>query len=104
MKSKESKQLLTNNNFPIQLIEKKTIENFLNDKLTYINDSSNLNTSQMTTNYKAEENKLQEIIQNHFTSNPETSSLELIIYYKNKKLGNVLIRNRMYQAIECTNK
>ena len=63
------KQLLTNNNFPIQVIE-KTIENFLNDKLAYKNESGNLNAeqdlpniklyfeSQMTTNYKAEEKKL----------------------------------------------
>ena len=104
------KQLLTNNNFPIQVIE-KTIENFLNDKLAYKNESGNLNAeqdlpnsklyfeSQMTTNYKAEEKKLQEIIQKHVTSTPETSSVKLIIYYKNRKLGNMLIRNRMYRAI-----
>ena len=61
------KQLLTNNNFPIHVIN-KTIENFLNDELAYKNVSGNLNTeqddsiklyfeSQMTTNYKAEEKK-----------------------------------------------
>ena len=61
--------MLSNNNFPIQIIE-TTIENFLNDKLAYKNDSGNLNTEQdtltnklyfefqMTTNCKVEENKL----------------------------------------------
>ena len=52
----------------------------------------------MTTNYEAEEKKLQEIIQKHFTQTPETSSLQLIIYYKNRKLSNMLISNRTYRV------
>ena len=108
MKFKE--QLLTNNNFPIEVIEKKNIDNFLDDKLAYKKDSCSLNTeqddpiklyfeSQMTTNYEADEKKLQKMIQKQVTSTPEPSSLKLIIYYQSKKLDAMQIHNRMYRAI-----
>ena len=101
--------MLINKIFPIKLIE-KIIENFPNNKLAYKNDSSSLNAeqddpillyfeSQMTINYKAEEKMLQEIIQKHVISILETSSLKLNINYRNRKLGNMVIRNRMYRAI-----
>lgn len=55
--------------------------------------------SQMTSNYKVEEQQLQSIIKHNIT--PATNcELKLFIYYKNKKLKNIVIRNKYHKPEE----
>ena len=50
----------------------------------------------MNTSYKLEETQLKEIIEKHVTPT-ENYSFKLLIYYKNKKLSNLIITNRMHR-------
>jgi len=92
------KQLLTNNNFPMQVID-STIQKFVNNlhsvepspaaekiKLYY--------ESQMCSNYKVEEKQLRNIIHSNVKPNVENSIVVLEIFYRNKKLRNLFIRNK----------
>ena len=94
------KQLFVNNNFPQTIVEKE-INSFLNKKLdnnrAEDTTSTNINLyyrNQMSSQYKQEENNLRKIIDDNIT--PQTNnSVKLAIYYKNKKLSQMLIRNNV---------
>ena len=51
--------------------------------------------NQMTTNYKVEERQLEDIIKKHVHTTNEEKVLKLSIYYKNKKLKNLFIKNNI---------
>lgn len=94
------KQLLTNNNYPMKLID-ETIRKFLNNK--NVQDVSNNTNSkkikfyyegQMSNNYKVEEKQLKNIVAKHVKPVKEEEIVELCIYYKNKKLKNLFIHNK----------
>lgn len=94
------KQLLTNNNFPMSIID-STVNNFLQNKvdnnqpvLTHTNIDL-FYESQMHSGYKQEEKQLQLLIKKHLEPIEEDHRIRLLIYYKNKKLKNLLIKNNI---------
>lgn len=93
------RQLLTNNSFPMALVD-RTISNFVNQKF-----QENPNTdpkkkillfleNQMSVNYKTEEKQLEQIVQRNIHPVTPTDEIKLIIYYKNRKLKDLFIRNK----------
>ena len=95
------KQLFTNNNFPASLID-DTIKQFL-DKRVRTTPATNQTEEkktvlyyryQMSPQYKQEEKNLRKILHNHVSA-PATN-FELHIFYKNKKLSQLLIKNNIH--------
>ena len=99
------KQLLSNNNFPMEIIE-TTIKKFLNSLTkpkSQIESEDQINfyfQNQMTSNYKAEEEKLRKIVHKHISSVSPDSRINLQIYYKTKKTKNLFIKNNMHKDID----
>ena len=101
------KQLLTNNNFPANIID-ESIEKFLTKRLDFSennNGNNNDNISdqkpitfyfenQMTSNYKTDEKQLKNIIQKYIKPVVAEAPVTLVIYYRNRKLGNLIISNK----------
>jgi len=92
------KQLLTNNNFPMQLID-RTIHDFINRKLKPSSVTTSTNTkfffqNQMSSNYKVEEKRLKEIFYKNVKPVTAENSVSLNIYYRNPKLHNLFIKNK----------
>jgi hypothetical protein len=100
------KQLLTNNNFPMSIID-DTVRKFLQQK-TAPNENNDGNgkqfifyfQSQMSSNYKMEERHLQMIIAKNVRPVNVNDRIKLLIYYKNRKLKNVLIKNNPHRRTE----
>ena len=91
------KQLLTNNNFPMKTIDNE-VNKFL-DKIFRPQEPTATNKieffqGQMYSNYKVEEKQLQTIIDKNVKPVDENSHINLRIYYKNKKLHNLFIKNK----------
>ena len=103
------KQMLTNNNFPMNIID-NTIKSFL-DKLflsdnKLIQDKKQINLffqGQMSSAYKLEEKELTKIVYEHVKPVNNDNSINLRIYYKNKKLKHLFIRNKSTFK-ECSDK
>ena len=93
------KQLLTNNNFPMNVID-ESINKFLNKIFEKEKIEANKNViklyfrNQMCLNYKTEEKKLHSLIDNHVKPVNTNYKINLFIYYKNLKLQNLFIRNK----------
>ena len=93
------KQLLTNNNFPMELVD-KTISQFLNSIMepkSRNESEDNINfyfENQMTSNYKTEEEKLRKIVDKHISCVSPSSKVNLLIYYKTKKTKNLFIKKK----------
>ena len=100
------KQLLTNNEFPMSIIDKE-IASFLNkQQVSFLalqsetnSNSNNKNVqfffhNQMSCNHKQDENQLTKIIRNHVLPCDDNSNIKLTIYYKTKKLSNMFIKNK----------
>ena len=98
------KQLLTNNNYPMKVID-DTIRKFLDKKQapqpennTVTNDVTFYFKNQMSSQYKTEETMLRKIIQdNVLPTNPE-SRIQLIIYYRSHKLAQLVIKKNPHKA------
>ena len=94
------KQILTNNNFPMELID-KTVREFINSKLETTppkpvkNKIDLFYESQMNSNYKQEERQLSNIISKYVKPANDDQEINLRIFYKNKKLKNLIIRNKV---------
>ena len=94
------KQMLSNNNFPMQIID-KVVKEFL-DKLfltepfnTTVNNQINFFfQNQMSSNYKMEEKTLKKIVSDHVKPVDERDNIILRIYYKTKKLKLLFIHNK----------
>ena len=98
------KQLLTNNNFPMKYID-KNIELFLNKYVLSQNkETASKNIipfyfhNQMTANYKQDENQLIKIVKEHVEPCDENSRINLAIFYRARKLGQLFIRNKLYSG------
>ena len=94
------RQLFTNNNFPASLVDKE-IQQFLSRKFEpNINmDQPNNEVffyyrNQMSSQYKQEERNIRKIVNNHISS--PSSNIRLHVYYKNKKLSQLMIRNNIH--------
>ena len=91
------RQALTNNNFPINLID-KSINSFLQNKFNPMSSNQKeiiklFYKNNMTNNYKQEEKTLRKILQNHVKPTHANTDVKLEIFYKNKKLKNLIIKN-----------
>ena len=98
------KQLLTNNNFPMKYID-KNIELFLNKYVLSQNkETASKNIipfyfhNQMTANYKQDENQLIKIVKEHVEPCDENFRINLTIFYRARKLGQLFIRNKLYSG------
>ena len=101
------KQLFTNNNFPMKTIEKE-ISNFISKKHHPESQNPDEPTTdpttlyyrnQMSSQYQQEEKNLQNIIENNVKP-IRNQKIKLMIYYRNKKLSNLLIRNNPHKDSE----
>jgi len=92
------KQLLTNNNFPMRVID-DTVNEFLNKVLKpgdFVSDKQEISIyyeNQMSSNYKLEEKRIRTIIADNVVPTSDDDRVNLIIYYQNRKLKNLLIKN-----------
>jgi len=94
------KQLLSNNNFPMSIID-RTVKNFIDNKMCPPS-SNNVPTSkvelyfqgQMTSDYKLQEKQLKDVITKNVKPSRPNEIVDLRIYYRNKKLCNLFIRNK----------
>ena len=95
------KQLFSNNNFPMEIVEKE-INNFLNKKCAITEDTTIKEDqiklyyrNQMRTQHKQEEHNVRKIISENVTARVN-STINLAIYYKNSKLSQLLIKNNIH--------
>ena len=103
------RQLLTNNNFPIDLIDKE-INKFLTNKLeTSVIENQPPTGSivyyfenQMTSNYKNDEKSLHNIIEKHVKPVKDNEKVKLIVFYRNKKLSKLFIKNKPITTIDAS--
>ena len=110
------RQLFVNNNFPIGVID-KTIDDFKashNHAKFLTSDLASLDSeqdaedrddkitlyyqSQMSSYYKTEESKIKDIVKKRIKPGDAKSKISLIIYYKGKKLKNLIIKNKIHLA------
>ena len=94
------KQALMNNNFPISIID-KTINSFITNKLNPDTTSTKeiiklFYKNQMSNNYKQEEKTLRRIIQTHVKPTHMNNEIKPEIFYKIKKLKNLVIKNNCH--------
>ena len=100
------KQLLTNNNYPMDIIERE-IKAFLDRKFTSTEETIRPSTediqlyfkNQMSSQYKQEEHTLQKIVSDHVTPNTDNIDIKLHIYYKCKTIKNLFIRNNPHKDV-----
>ena len=97
------RKLLINNGFPILIID-KNIEIFINSKIGGNDNSQSTNDiylyyrNQFTSNHISDERHLRKIIEDNITPvNPE-KRIKLQIYYRNRKLQSLFIRNRLHRS------
>ena len=98
------KQLFSNNNYPLYVVE-NIINSFINSKVMKVEANSQEKTdvtlyfeSQMTQNYKQDENQLKAIINSNIRPVAVNDRVKLIIYYKSRKLKNLFIKNNMHNS------
>ena len=94
------KQMLTNNNYPMKLID-NTVKVFLNNKIDPV-DKENSDViklyfeNQMSLNYKQDEHQLKNLIQRQLKPATNNSKISLIIFYKSKTIKNLFIKNKQF--------
>jgi hypothetical protein len=98
------KQVLTNNGFPIRLVD-TNIKQFLNNKTNRLQQTSSelppvifYYRNQYTSNAKPEEDQLRKLLAKHVYPSAEHQDLQLRIFYKNKKLKSLFISNKIYKS------
>jgi hypothetical protein len=96
-------QILVNNNFPIQLVD-STIANFLANKFDQQflvpEDKKNIvlyYRNQFNSQSSFEEKRIKKVISRSVTPVDPAKMIELRIYYRNIKLRNLLIKNKMHR-------
>jgi hypothetical protein len=96
------KQFLVNNGFPVALID-RCISNFMTTKFEG-SDANNLETvdlfyrNQFTREYKNDEKELKKVIERNIKTVNPRAVVKLCIYYRNRKLRNLLIHNKMHKS------
>jgi hypothetical protein len=97
------KNLLVNNGFPIQLVD-QNISKFLQSKLNPINkcvepkDITLMYRNQFTSTFKHDEQNLKRVISKNVTTVDPAKKVQLLIYYQNRKLKSLLIRNKLHKS------
>ena len=100
------KQVLINNNYSNSTIDRK-IEQFINNKLTSNNNNNPATPktkiklyyhSQFHPNYKIDERIMKEIVNDNVKCTDQQTEIDLIIYYKNKKTHNLIMKNNSAPA------
>ena len=97
------KQLLTNNNFPMSVID-KSINKFLNKIMNNNNSVTNVNSikfyfhNQMSANYKQDESQLKSIISKNILPCNQENEISLSIFYRARKLNNLFIKNNVHTS------
>ena len=96
------KQMFTHNNFLTKLID-ETIKQFLHNKMNGCNEPVNPTNniqlyyhSQMSQQYKQEEENLRNIVNNFFSPSHD-GRLTIAVYYKSTKLRQLFIKNNLHQ-------
>ena len=103
------KQVLTNSNFPARVIDRE-VEKFIGKHIDQplvqqdTNDISFFFENQMSATYKADEKKLKELFESHVLPVSESDRVKLFIYYKQRKLHNMFIRNNEHRESELENR
>lgn len=108
---KRIKQLLTNNNFPMKAIDRE-VKDFLDKILRQQEPTAAIPNNkielffqgQMCSNYKVEEKQLKTIIEKNVQPVDDNHHISLRIYYKNKKLHNLFIRNKPISTNEVSDR
>ena len=102
------KQLLTNNNFPMAVID-SVISRFVDSKVKSSEEQNEAETkknvsfyflNQMSENYKQDEKQLQDIFNKNVSPISNDSHVQLIIYYKSRKLKDLFIKNNVHSNKE----
>jgi hypothetical protein len=97
------RKLLTNNGFPIGIIDQE-IRKYLDRKFNVStvrvnNDNITLfYRNQYTSNFKADERNLKRILLRNVQSQDPSKELKLLIYYRNRKVRSLFIKNKMYNS------
>ena len=97
------RKLLVNNNFPIGLVD-ETVKKFVDNKFQNNANADNATTeqqqitlyyrNQFTSNYKAEERTLKQLVRRHVEPSDPNSRVTLSVFYRNRKLRHILMNNR----------
>ena len=105
------KKMLTSNSYTATDIDRE-IEAALNDFIAPNLDKKPEDTkthvlyykNQMSSAYKLDERVLKDIVMKHVAPTDETR-LKLLIYYKNRRTSNLIMRNNQYKEpeLKCTN-
>ena len=102
--------MLTNNGYRTSDIDRE-IETALNDLMTNRESKKQHGhtlvlyyKNQMTSAHKLDERVIKDIVKKHVTPTDQYH-LKLLIYYKNKKTANMIMRNNQHQEsdLKCTN-
>ena len=101
------KQLLIDNNYTNKQVDLH-VRKFINMKIKRKNNiqKEKKNTiniyykNNWHTNYKVDERVMKDIIKKNVTSKNKEEKLNLIIFYKNMKTNNLVIKNNPYNALE----
>ena len=94
------KQTLINNNFSNNIVD-TSINRFVESKMKKQNESDQISTislfykAQMHENYKIDERILKDIIGNNITCKDPHQQLRFLIYYKDNKTSNLVMRNNL---------
>ena len=97
---KRIRQLLVNNNFPINVVD-NTINKVLSNKVNPENSQKQNSIiiyyrNQYTSNFKSEETNLKNAIKKNVQPSDTTKKVEVRIYYKNRKLKSLFIKNKLF--------
>ena len=95
------KQWLVNNNFPLAVID-RIVNEFIQQQVSQNKNDSKESVklfyeSQMCTNYKLEEKQIRDIIKKNVKARNDDKQVKLEIYYKIRKLRNVVIVNNPHK-------
>jgi hypothetical protein len=99
------KQVLTNNNYPMELVENE-INRVVTKKLKTEKLKDNESTinlyykNQMNSNYKMDEKVLQDLLKTKVKCVNDRDKIKLNIYYKNTKTSNFLIKNNISSSLD----
>ena len=100
---KHIKQMLVNNNYPNKIIDEQ-LKQFLDTAIQEKSESNTLNKHQLyyrnqyNTKYKVDEEVIKRIVKENVSIVDNTSSLSLLIYYKNMKTHQLVMRNNLVQT------
>ena len=98
------KQLLTNNNFPMEVIDGE-VRKFMDPKYSNMDENPTEKQqiplyyqNQMNSQYLQEEKSLRKIISNHVAPREDTAEVKLQIYYKSRTLRQLFVKNNPHKV------